>query len=134
MEQITLREQYKKRSEAYETHDSMMHHKRVGIGGWLVLLQARLIGGAALMVIGLLGGANCVFPIIVMALTAACLAEFYRRKASFVAVYILVAVLSVIMYLTCEPSQCGVAVILLVCEPIIISALFKSNRVRNTFK
>lgn len=134
MEQITLRDQYKKRAKAYETHDSMMYHKHVGIGGWLILLQARLIGGAALIVIRLISGANCVFPVIVMALTAVCLVEFYRRKASFVAVYVLVAVSSVIMYLTCEPPEWGIAVALLVCEPIIISALFKSDRVRNTFK
>lgn len=134
MEQITLRDQYKKRSDAYETHESMMNHKREGIGGWLVLLQARLIVGAALLIIQLIGGASCIFPIIVIVLTAGSLIEFYRRKATFVAAYILTAVTSVIMYLTCEPSQWGAAVILLICEPIMISALFKSDRVRNTFK
>ncbi len=103
--------------------------KLEGFGGWLALLQVRMMMGLALL---LVMPANLLLEMIAALSLTWCLALFYRRCMDFRAAYIVTAVLGLAAALTALHASIAYAIVPAVLDAAIIPALFRSQRVRNT--
>lgn len=101
-----------------------------GIGGWLALFQVRMyMGLVALLVLG----ASPALVVLFVAVSALCMTLFYLRRMAFRAVYVVAAVLSIVVAIAALPVGWTYLIVQLVLEAMVIPALYRSKRVKNTF-
>ena len=138
----TLTEKENKTCESIESAQNIeatqsveLAGEKQGTGGWLVYFQFRLYMGV-LSAFGSFSTYNedaqklCMGVFIILII---CLVNFYRRKIFFRAVYIFCVVLEILFLIQYLPETLGSLFGIIIVEGIIITALFRSKRVRNTF-
>ncbi len=104
--------------------------EKQGIGGWLALFQVRMaLGFVPILVLP----AGPALTVIFFAAMALCLALFYLRRMAFRAAYIFAAVLGIIVCIAALPDGLSYLIVQLVLEAVIIPALYRSRRVKETF-
>jgi hypothetical protein len=103
--------------------------KLEGFGGWLALLQVRMVLGLALL---LVMPAHLLLAMPAALALAWCLALLYRRCAAFCAAYVVAAALGLAAAATALHAGIAYILVLAALEAAIIPALFRSRRLKNT--
>lgn len=109
--------------------------EKFGFGGWLAFFQIRIYIGLASMLqivtTHYIPLGYKLLDIVIIALSVGTLILFYRKQAVFKIVYIFTVIAVIIMYLIIHEYYYLIASAIV--ETIIIIALFRSARVKNTF-
>ena len=109
--------------------------EKFGFGGWLIFFQIRIYIGLASMLqivtTHYIPLGYKLLDIVIIALSVGTLILFYRKQAVFKIVYIFTVIAVIIMYLIIHEYYYLIASAIV--ETIIIIALFRSERVKNTF-
>jgi hypothetical protein len=104
-----------------------------GFGGWLIFFQIWAFRSIFNLIITLSYSSEPVLPIIFILLVIICMYFFYKRRTLFRFVYIVIAILEMLILLRGYPYTAAYMIIEGVIEVLVITALFMSRRVRNTF-
>jgi hypothetical protein len=101
-----------------------------GIGGWLILFQARMVVCIAPL---LILPVDAMLSILFILTVVLCMLLFYMRCLAFRAVSIVAAALAIAVSIAALPVGAVCLAVQLALEAAVIPALFKSRRVKNTF-
>jgi|GEM_PF-6459978 hypothetical protein len=99
-------------------------------GGWLLLFQMRLYTSILNLIFF---SADTVVAVIFVAMLAICLALFYMRKRTFRIVYMIIAGLIIFINIAALPDSLLSLIAQAVVEAVVITALFRSERVNSAF-
>ena len=104
--------------------------KVVGVGGWLALFQMRMVMGfIPLLVLG----AGPVLAVLFVTVLALCMTLFYLRHLGFRSAYIVAATLGIVISVAALPIGLPYLIAQLVLDVVMIPALYRSKRVKDTF-
>jgi hypothetical protein len=102
-----------------------------GIGGWLGLFQVRMyIGIVPILVLPV----NTMLAVLLTATLVLCAALFYLRCMAFRAAYIAAAAVGIAASIAALPACAAVLAVQAALEAAMIPALYRSQRVKNTFR
>jgi len=127
--------EYEPSEPEHETAPS--HDGLYGLGGWLILFQLRIYLGIIRAIAGMSTQGADIFVLISIGLLIVCLVYFYKKKMVFRIWYIASIGAVAIDYMTYMTmgltSIVPILIASLLVESLFIVALFRSERVRNTF-